>query len=197
MDWFINNIIGILGIIISVFIAYHIFYLSKKISFTNKIKHAQKIREIVERLLNDNSLVNRRSQKVEIINVKKYFKDYPFRNKKNKHGYTYLGAELKQIRFDGIEFFCGIEEIYVNSENKYSLIKKDGYYKYEKNILKAGVVPYDWIKYIYIDGDMSTGYRPQFFVNFIGKNKEPYKYFSYYFNNDNDNINNFTEINII
>lgn len=197
MDWFINNVIGILGIIISIFIAYHIFYLSKKISFTNKIKHAQKIREIVERLLSDNSLVGWKTQKVEIINVKKYFKDYPFTNKKNKHGYTYLGAELKQFRYDGVEFFCGIEEVYINSDKKYSLIKKNGYNKCENNIFKVGIIPYDWIKYIFIDGDMSTGYEPQFFVNFIGQNKEPYKYFTYYLSGDSDKINDFKEINII
>jgi len=189
MNWFINNIIGMLGIIISIFIAYHIFYLSKKISFTNKIKHAQKIRESIEKLIAINVL----APKVEIINVKKYFKDYPFRNSKNKHGYTYLGAELKQARFDGVEFFCGVEEVYYDSDKKYSLFKKEGYEKCEENVLKTGIIPYDWIKYIYIDG-VSTGYRPQFFVNFNGKNKEPYKYFAYYMRGDDFKIVNFREI---
>ena len=47
------------------------------------------------------------------------------------------------------------------------------------NALEAGVIPYEWIEYVDARGD-EFSYRPQFFTQFNGADKSPYKYSTYY-----------------
>jgi hypothetical protein len=180
--WITENIVGILGIIIGSFIAYHVFYLSQEKNLADKMKHKELINEKIYKLLRDirNRALN---SKVEIINTKRYHSDYPHRNDRSRKGYTYLGAELKDIRYDGIEFFCSVTELYISKDNVFSLDRKPGYSKSEFNVFVAGIIPYEWIEYIDTHGD-EFSYRPQLFVNFKGKDKEPYKYYNYYIKSD-------------
>ena len=177
MTWLLQNIIGILGIVVGGFIAYHVYFLSKQLGLKDRLAHKDNIRKKVEPILSE--IRKGISRKCELINVKKYFSHYPNTNERDRHGYTYLGAELKALRYDGVEFFCGIRELYKNAEGKLSLAGGDGWEREEYNAFEAGVIPYEWIEYVDARGD-EFGYRPQFFTQFNGKEKCPYKYFVYY-----------------
>lgn len=190
MTWLSNNIIGIIEIIISGIIAYHVYYLSRRINLKGKLSHKDYIRKQVEPILQKiGQGINRKS---ELINEKKYLKYYPHNNSLDRHGYTYMAAELKSLRFDGVEFFCGIKEVYKKQNGKFTTDKENGLKPEEYNVLEAGIIPYAWIEHVDPHGD-EFSYRPQFFVKFKGIEKSPYKYLRYYvesdtYNKDNDPI---------
>lgn len=176
--WLLDNIIGILGIIVSGFVGYHVYFLSKKLEAKDKLTHKDAIRKNVEPLLR-RIRYDGISSKIELVNIKKYFSHYPKTNKLNKDGYTYLGAELKALRFDGIEFFCAVREVYKNSNGVLSLKKEKDSVQQDYNVFEVGVIPYDWIEYVDVGGD-EFSYRPQFFTKFNGIKKFPYKYLVHY-----------------
>lgn len=178
--WILDNFISIIGIIVSGFIAYHVYFLSKKLDLKDKLAHKDDIRKRVEPILPN--VRKGISSKCELVNVKKYLTHYPHINDENRHGYTYFGGELKALRFDGIEFFSGVKELYKTPTGKFSL-NKEGNEKLNFNVLEVGVIPYEWIEYVATRGD-EFSYRPQFFAQFNGVHKTPYKYTSYYIESD-------------
>lgn len=186
-----NIIISIVGICLGTLVAYHIYNLSKQQSFRERFTRRETIQKQVEELLY--KIRNGNSSKVELINVKKYDTHYPTNNKKDRHGYTYLGAELKGYHFAGVEFFCEIIEAYKTESNNFSKTNKCD--QTSTNILMVGVIPYEWIESVDLRGD-DTSYRPQFYTYFKGKQKYPYKTFRYYVKNSNG-LNSFTEVNLI
>jgi hypothetical protein len=179
--WLLDNAIGIIGIIVGGFIAYHVYFLSQRINLKDKLVHKDDVRKRVEPLLARISKGG--GSKSELINVKKYLIHYPHNNDLNKDGYTYLGAELKALQFDGVEFFCGVRELYVRPDGSYTLKNEEGAVREEHNTLEAGVIPYEWIEYVDGRGD-EFSYRPQFFTRFMGTDKSPYKYLTYYVHSD-------------
>ncbi len=42
-NWLLENIVGIIGIIVGGFIAYHVYYLSKKLDLNDKLTHKDNI----------------------------------------------------------------------------------------------------------------------------------------------------------
>ena len=177
MIWLLNNLIGIIGIVIGSFIAYHVYFLSKKLGLKDKLTHKDDIRKRVEPIIAE--IRKGKDSDTELVNVKKYFTNYPNTNQKNRHGYTYLKGELKALKFDGVELFCGVREVYRKKNGVLILKKEYGAIREIFNILEAGIIPYEWIEYINQRGD-EFGYRPQFFTKFNGKDKSPYKYLIYY-----------------
>ncbi len=179
--WLITNIVGIVSVIVSGIIAYHVYFLSRKIDLKDQLSHRDAVRKQVEQILYH--IRNGTSSKVEVINVKKYPEHYLQSNEMTKDGYTYIGAELKALCFDGVEFFCGVRELYKKPDGSFSLKASNGAVRQEVNALEAGVIPYEWIDYIDTRGD-EFSYRPQFFVKFKGMKKYPYKRLSYYIHSD-------------
>jgi hypothetical protein len=177
MTWLLNNAIGIIGILVGGFIAYHVYFLSRKITLKGRLTHKDQVRKLVEPLLQN--ITQGRSSDVELVNVKKYLKHYPQNNDFNRHGYTYLRAELKTLRFDGIECFCGVRELYKKPNGTFSLRAGNGAVRENYNTLEAGVIPYEWIEHVDGRGD-EFSYRPQFFLRFNGTKKSPYKYLTYH-----------------
>lgn len=175
--WLLQNIIGIISIIVGSFIAYHVYFLSKRLGLKDRLAHKDSVRKRVEPILSE--IRRGINSKVELVNVKKYFSHYPNTNERNRHGYTYLGAELKALRFDGVEFFCAVRAVYRDSDGKLSLCEGEGLVQEEHNILEVGIIPYEWIEYVDAGGD-EFSYRPQFFTQFNGPDKSPYKYLVYY-----------------
>jgi hypothetical protein len=180
-QWLIDNSIGILGIIVGSFIAYHVYFLSKKIEFKDKLVHKDNIRALVEPILY--RIANGYNRKSELINIKKYENHYPNDNKKNRHGYTYTSGELKALRYDGVEFFCNVREVYNKPDGKLTFNKNCGFPRAAYNVFDVGLIPYEWIEYIYNEGDEFFS-GPRFFVRFKGVGKSPYKYFVHYRIND-------------
>ncbi|HSX07525.1 MAG TPA: hypothetical protein VLG11_01395 [Candidatus Saccharimonadales bacterium] len=180
-----SDVIATISLLVSSFIAYNIYFLSKRLSFQDEMKHGAKIREQVDLLLADIRKGN--SSKIEFINVKRYKKDYPHNNEESRHGYTYQGAELKGYSYDGVEFFNSAHDGYLDEKGELTIKKTDKQAGF--GVLEVGVVPYEWILYIDPVGD-DTAYRPQFFTHFKGrigkhgKYRVPYRSFRYYKRNE-------------
>jgi hypothetical protein len=183
MEWIINNAVGIAGTVVGSFIAYHVYFLSKKLDISDRLTHREQIRTAAAPILK--SMESRGSaRKVELINIKKYDSHYPGNNELNRDGYTYLGAELKAHRHDGIEFFCAmVKSVYKKSDGSYALTTEKEDQPEEFRVYPVGLIPYHWIKYVEADGDESA-WRPQFFTAFKGKDKSPYQKISYYKESD-------------
>lgn len=177
MEWLTQNIVGMIGILVGSFIGYHVYFLSKKLDFEDKLSHKDSVRRQVEPLLG--RIASGISSKSELVNVKRYFKHYPHNNERSRHGYTYMGAELKALRFDGVEFFCGVHEAFRDDGGRVYLHGGVGLTQEASNIFAVGVIPYEWIEYVDARGD-EFSYRPQFFIQFNGRKKSPYKYVVYY-----------------
>ncbi len=160
----ISDVIAIIGVLVSVFIAYNIYFLSKRLTFRDEMLSAAQIRKIVDGLLAD--IRQGHNSKIEFINVKRYKKDYPHNNEENRYGYTYQAAELKGYSYDGVEFFNAIHEGYLDANDNLTLKKTKK--PADFNVFEIGVVPYEWIEYVDPVGD-DTAYRPQFFAKFKGK----------------------------
>lgn len=188
----IDTIINLLGIIIGVIVALYVHKLSQQQKFNERFAKRQLIQKQIDDLLY--RIRNGGSSKVELINLAKYDTHYPTINNKTRHGCTYLGAELKNYYYLGVEFFCGIITAYELSENKYSRkqLSKD---QKEINLHMTGIVPYEWIESIDLRGDDTTT-RPQFYSHFNGKKKSPYSSISYY-RNVPESLVGFIEVELI
>lgn len=175
MSWLLQNIVGIAGILVGGFIAYHVYFLSRKIDFKEGLAHRDQVRDRTNSILRNRGY----GKKVELINTKKYATHYPENNEEDRNGYTYIGAELKTPRFDGVEFFSSMPiHVYEDPDGNYHKTKRSPDWK-EKLVFPVGLVPYDWIEYVDERGD-EMSYRPQFFVKFKGPKKHPYKAIAYY-----------------
>ncbi|MBP6858779.1 MAG: hypothetical protein KBC33_03025 [Candidatus Pacebacteria bacterium] len=188
----VNTIINLLGIIIGVIVALYVHKLSQQQKFNERFTKRQSIQKQIDDLLY--RISNGGSSKVELINLAKYDTHYPKINNKTRHGYTYLGAELKDYYYSGVEFFCEIITAYELSENKYSRkqLSKD---QKEVNLYMTGIVPYEWVESIDMRGDDTTN-RPQFYTHFNGKKKSPYSSISYYRNAPESPVE-FVEVELI
>ena len=183
----INTIIGAFAIFIGGFIAYHVYFLSRRLSFGERFHKRQPIQKLIEDLLY--KIRNGANSKVELINIKKYDSHYPHDNTKNRHGYTYIGAELKAYHFAGVEFFCKNIGGYRINDGHFSSKPVEG--QKSEVIFMTGVIPYEWIQSIDLRGD-DTSNRPQIYLYFRGYDKSPYKKFYYYIKDSGNS--GFTEI---
>ena len=164
--WLLNNLVSIIGILIGSFIAYHVFFLSKKLTNKDRLEHKEKIKQKAEALL---SKINRDrlSNKVYLVNINRYFKDYPSNKEQLFSGYSHIKAEIKSTRFDGVEFFASMPvEVYQKVNKMYSFKGKAG----EKvfNAFPVGIVPYEWIEYIDMEGD-EYDYSPLIYCHYKGR----------------------------
>ncbi len=166
LEYLKSNALEIIGIAVSIFIAYHIFFLSIRISNQSKLERKDKIKNIVDELLAKIHQKELRS-KVYLVNINRYFKDYPDNQEKLSSGYSHIHAEVKSARYNGIEFFCSMpEQAYVSECGELSLDKKKG--KKAFLVYPVGLVPYEWIEYVDPDGD-EYGWVPLFYCKFKGR----------------------------
>jgi hypothetical protein len=127
------------------------------------------------------SEIHRKKLKSEVylVNINRYFKDYPSNKEKRFEGYSHIRAEIKSTRFDGIEFFAAMSvEIYQKSNGELSFKGENK----EKvfNAYPVGVVPYEWVEHIDLEGD-EYAYVPLFYCHFKGKtNWKFWKFFLFF-----------------
>lgn len=156
---------GLLSILIQSFIAYHIFFLSRRLSTKARLEHKEKLKQKAEEILGEIHRKGLRS-KVYIVNISRYFKDYPSNEEKRFAGYSHIRAEIKATRFDGIEFFAEMpKEVYKRNDGRISFSgeKNDKLF----NVYPVGIVPYEWIEHIDPEGD-EYGYYPLIYCYFKG-----------------------------
>ena len=174
--WFGLNAVGLLGVVVGGFIAYHVYYLSKRVGLRGKLEHKAYVAQQVEPLLA--AIARGLARKVELVNARRYPKHYLGSTERGRHGYAYVGAELKALRFDGVEFFCEVVALYQETGGFLTLEETPGATP-ASNAFAVGVIPYEWIEFVEARGD-EFSYRPQFFSHFRGPKKSPYKYLRYY-----------------
>ncbi len=163
VDFLLENAVGMVSIIIGTFIAYHVFFLSKRISNRGRLEHKEKIKRAADDLLVKISREGLR-RKVYIININRYFKDYPSNKEKVFSGYSHIHSEIKSTRFNGIEFFAEMPvEIYRKKSGQLS--RKGTSKERVFNAYPVGLVPYEWIEYIDPDGD-EYDYSPLVYCKF-------------------------------
>lgn len=95
-----NTLLSVFGIIIGVFVAYHVHSLSRQQTFGERFTRRESIQKQVEELIY--KIRNGISSKVELLNIAKYDTHYPANNDENRHGYTYLGTNLRGIILQGV-----------------------------------------------------------------------------------------------
>lgn len=164
-DWIASNYAWIASIFVQSFIAYHLFFLSRKLSLKGKLEHKEKIKQKADKLVSEihNKNLN---NKVYLVNINRYFKDYPANQEKIFSGYSHIRAKIKETVFDGIDFFSSMPvQIYRNSNKKLSLKGS----KEEEAFLAYPVstVPYEWIEFIDLSGD-EYDYVPLIYCHFKG-----------------------------
>lgn len=185
MKWILENYQWIVAILIQGFVAYSVLFLSKKLSDKARLEHKEQIKKKADSL--------EFGKEVYLVNINRYFKNYPSNEEKILGGYSHIKAEIKSTKFDAIEFFASMpEQVYQKSNGRLSFKGRNK----EKAFLgfPVGIVPYEWIKYIDLKGD-EYGFVPLFYCHFSGRTYwkkfwkrlltfgYPYKKIVYYKNN--------------
>lgn len=164
--WLSENYGWILSLLIQGFIAYHVFFLSQRLSNRERLKHKETIKRRADELLSE---IRRKklNSEVYLVNINRYFKDYPSNKEKRFEGYSHIKAEIKTTRFDGIEFFAEMpREVYRKPDG--SLSFKGSKKEHVFNAFPVGVVPYERIEHVDIAGD-EYAYVPLFYCHFKGR----------------------------
>jgi len=78
-----------------------------------------------------------------------------------------LMAEIKESRFEGVGFFWGNTDIYLTKNKKFSKSKRHNKLYY--NAFDIGVIPYEWIESIELNGDDYNS-CPQIYCHFKKRN---------------------------
>lgn len=183
-DVLMNLLINLLGIVVGIIVAFAVHNLSKQRSFADRFSRRELIQKKVDELLY--RIANGENSKVELVNVDKYYRYYPKDNTKNRNGYTYMGAELKNYYFEGVEFYCGNLSGYRLTDDEFGSKKLSPEHNQE-TIFSTGTIPYDWIESVDLKGD-DTVNRPQFYSHFSGTNGDPYKKIRYYVKDSNNRL---------
>lgn len=165
ISWMYCNYQWMTEVLLSLVIAYHVHFLSKKLTAKDRLEHKERIKEKADELIR--KIVGEKlRRKVYLVNVNRYFKDYPSNGEKVS-GYSTIAAEVKTTRFDGVEFFCSLARgVYRREDGKLTFCEAPGRVK-QFSAFPVGVVPYEWIEFVDLDGD-EFDYRPLFFARFKG-----------------------------
>jgi len=164
-DCISKNFAMVLSFFVQIFIAYHVFYLSKKLTTKAKLSHKEKIKRKAEKLL-AKIYKNELNSEVYLVNIKRYFKDYPSNSEKRLLGYSHIKAEIKSVRFNGIEFFASSPVEIYKKNGKLSFVGKKENYVFKA--FPVGIVPYEDIDYIDLEGD-EYAYVPLVYCRFRHK----------------------------
>ncbi len=160
-NWFLENRDWAPSLIVDVLISLLLYFLSKKLSEKTKLEHKERIKDKADAL--------KLGREIYLVNTKRYFKDYPSNKEKTVSGYSHIKAEIKGTRFDGVEFICGIKEVYRKENGNLVFINGQEKTPLEKfKVFEVGMVPYEWIQYVDLRGD-EHGFIPLFFCRFKGR----------------------------
>lgn len=165
-SWIIKNYQWLTEVSVGAFVAYHLYYLSKRVTGREKLEHKERIKVKADELCLKIAKEGLRS-KVYLVNINRYFTDYPSNSEKIK-GYSIFSSEIKTTRYDGVEFFSSLPKGVYKRPDGQLTFKDLGEGKKVYTVIPVGVVPYDWIDFVDLEGD-EFGYTPIFFVHFKGK----------------------------
>lgn len=168
-DW-VGCCIELFGIIVSGFIAYHIYNLSKKISTKEELSNIKFLKDETKNIISEAYSSKYKRKKIIIIDVKQRDK-YP-------DGGCIAGS-IKDASYEGVEVFLPeIRKIYLNKHNRQTLKEKGN--KFYCEVQVVGVIPYNWIEYIEPHGDEYNSCALRIFCRY--KKYSPYIRFSFHKN---------------
>lgn len=151
-EQFIKDYNWILTLVLQCFIAYHIFYLWKKIGANQKIKHRENIKNLIDKYLYE-VVYKKKYYKVYLLNIDNYFNKYPKNEESIITSYSHFKTEIKTTRYDWVEFFESMPiEIYRRKNGKL-YFNKIGNKDKKIKIFPVWIVPYDFIDHINFDWD--------------------------------------------
>lgn len=172
---FLSIIISLIGIAISSFIAYHIYYLSKRMTFKDRWQHRKNVEAKVKQLQSEIWYKNRRN-KIYLVDINTY-EYYPGATPNGR--LSHISGGLKECYLGGVII-----------ERHEQILLKDGNGNTQKAV-KFGIIPYDWIVDIDMDGDStnSSALIYCYFKNNKGQKDEatkytPFKFYEYYLLNE-------------
>jgi hypothetical protein len=176
-----DRILAVLGILVGAFIAYHLYFLQKRISFSAKMRSIEKVRNKVNDELLDNNHRNVSSE-VIIVNTLRYKNGYEGDNNLSlRRGYMEQRVAMKAGRYDGVEFFEAMQrQAYYDKKGRLTLKHTDNE---AFGVYTVGFVPYGWIEFVDWRGDEFYSV-PLFFVKYRGLFREPFKQYRYYKRSD-------------
>lgn len=120
-EWVNINYQWLVSTLLSVIIAYHVYYLSKRVTLKDKLEHKEIIKSKTDNLISKIVREGLR-RKVLLVNINWYFKDYPS-NTEKIGGYSVIAGEIKATRYDGVEFFCDMpKSIYEREDGKITFL---------------------------------------------------------------------------
>jgi len=165
-------ILTILDIVITGFIAYHIFYLSKRLSFKDKLNHKRDIEEKIEQILSE-VWDKKHRNRVYLVDVDIYESAYP--------GYA---SKKRPSHLSGAIVRAGLNGVWIDRREIISYADENGE---EFDTVRAGLIPYEWIVDINIDGD-SANTSPLIYCKFKNRRskkqesikRSPFKKFMYF-----------------
>lgn len=187
--------LDLLSLFVQIFLAYHIFQLSKKLSLSQKLENREKLRETTDSIIHEINK-NDLNHEVYIVNSKTYLNEEVKLKENLIHWYPYVRAEIKTTKSYWIEFFCDMP-IEVYRRKDWKLTFKNTWRVKEFNVFTVWIIPYEWIDFIDKRGD-EYSYVPLFHVKFNWKRPwrkyipygSPYQRIEYYtINKDTDSIN--------
>ncbi len=89
LHWLSDNYGWLLSLLIQSFIAYHIFFRTKRLLNKDRLEHKEKIKQKAEYLIGI-----RRNAEVYLVNINRYFRDYPSNDEKRFESYSHIRAEI-------------------------------------------------------------------------------------------------------
>lgn len=169
-DW-----ISIIGVLFTAAITFLLFYFGRKLTFENKQK---RIDTLIKRM-SEHIKEAKRGTNIDtnIINIRRY-KEYPFGEGKTWKGWQETKGELKDLRFNGVEFFTSPDQIYINNDGEFTLTKTKN--KAKDKITKVGFIPYEKIAYYRYEGDEYSENRPVLYTKFKLIGGMPYISYRFY-----------------
>lgn len=169
-NWLSLNYQFAISLLIQIVIAYHVYFLSIRLSNKDKLLHKEEVLRKCDILFKE---INTYGKSIEVflVNIKRYYKDYPS-NERNVYGDTYIKTELKSAKFDGLEFFDGNPfDVFQKEDGSFS---KKGINNHKPfKAFPVGLLPYEWIEHIELDGDEYSGV-PLIFCHYKGKGNWKY-----------------------
>lgn len=161
----------VLGAVISIIL----YMLGRKVDFRSRMRRWDELRSTTGSLLAD-VRAERTGNEVVLINARRYERDYDGGNSVNRHGDLQTRAEIYDMRHNGIEFWCGIENSWFDEHGRRTL--KETAEK-APNVLVAGFVPFEYVEHIKLSGDEFKG-APIFYIRFDGPGKSPYRHYTFH-----------------
>ena len=149
---FINKYNWVITLFLQWFIAYHIFYLWKRINNNERLKHRDSIKQQLDEYIYW-EVVKNKYHKIYLVNTNNFFTKYPDNSENIITEYSHIKAEIKSTRYDWVEFFESMPREVYRWEN-WKLYFKGTKKAIEKiKVYPIWIVPYENIDYIDFNWD--------------------------------------------